>query len=672
MKKNRLQQQAEELIESLDFSISDIKPSEFAEVHRTMTSDVSAIKGKFDYRNSPYSREIVDCLHPDHPARRIAVMKSPQTGISAGVIENGVVWIISENPGNVMMISGDLQLSKQMVDKRLDQAIDSCGLRHLIRPNAMRKRNQRTGDTSESKEFAGGSLVAGGPNNPNMFRQHSIMYGFFDDFDAAKMTDKKEGNIMELYEGRFTTFATKMKAFYISTPTIKGGSNIEMAYQRSDMRKFYMPCPICGEMIDYQFRIEVNGEKYGILFDLTREGKLDKESVRYRCQKCGKEFEEKEKYKMLNNGIWVPTNEPEDDTFYGYHINGLMLPPGSTTWVDQTQKFINCYPNGFNHPANTQKLKVFINQVLGETYAEKGKAPKGIALSQNVRNYKVGVIPESKSQKDGNGDIIMITCACDLNGKDDDVRLDYEVVAWSENLSSYSIDQGSIGTFYRGKSDEGREKWTHRVGQPRNVWDEFKEKVVTKYYDSDIDGRQFGIHILGVDVGFQSIDAHRFVDAMQYERNPIMTIGVKGQAEKKITKYANTEKSYKKSTARNSFYIIESNYYKTILSEFMDLKVSDETNQPGGFMNFPQPENGKYNSKSFFIQFESEERKEELNADGTAIGYFWDKKHSTVNNHFWDCRYYNIAVKDIFSRTYLEIHKVKDGSWEDYCLMVKG
>ena len=78
------------IIDSANVEISDIKPSEWCEENRYMTADVSSRPGMFTYDNSPYTREIVDCLSPDHPARMVAVIKGAQIGFSTSVIEAGI------------------------------------------------------------------------------------------------------------------------------------------------------------------------------------------------------------------------------------------------------------------------------------------------------------------------------------------------------------------------------------------------------------------------------------------------------------------------------------------------------------------------------------------------------------------------------------------------------
>jgi len=107
--------------------LSDILPSIWTEQNRHMDSSVSRYKGRFSYNITPYSREIVDTLSPDHPAKIVSVMKGAQIGFSTGVIEPGIGWIISQNPGNILLLTGHSDLSEEAIQK-VDHMIDSCGL----------------------------------------------------------------------------------------------------------------------------------------------------------------------------------------------------------------------------------------------------------------------------------------------------------------------------------------------------------------------------------------------------------------------------------------------------------------------------------------------------------------------------------------------------------------
>jgi len=281
-----IESQIENLISSDDYLISNVRPSDFAEEHRVMGTEVTAYPGPFKYDRTPYLREVVDCLMPDHPAKKIAVMKASQVGFSTGVIENGIAYLISENPGPILLAARDEDLVKDMMDKKIEDVIESCGLRHLIRPNVVRARNQRTGDTSKGKEFPGGNLRAFSIQKPGRMRQISVQYGFLDDFEAAP-ADKRAGGAAKLFETRFDSYFDKMKIFYISTPETKHNSNIEPLYNRGDQRKYFVPCPCCGDFITLEWKTKSKrGKKAGITYKLDDDKELIKGSVGYTCQSC--------------------------------------------------------------------------------------------------------------------------------------------------------------------------------------------------------------------------------------------------------------------------------------------------------------------------------------------------------------------------------------------------
>ena len=271
---NELANQLSDLFKSIPKARMELSPSQYAEKYRTLTSDVSTIIGKFKYDLTPYLREIVDTLSPYNLAKIIVVMKGAQIGFTEGVIVNGILWIIANNPGNIMALSANDELSKEMIESRLDQGISSCGITDLIRPNTIKKRNQRTGDTARYKEFAGGRLFAGGLNSINkLAKQRSIKYGMFDDYDSAPIADKDQGSLFELLQQRFSTAANSMKQYYISTPETKP-SNIENIYLKGDQRKWKVPCPKCGVYIEILWYQKKDNEKVGIVYDLSKSGKL--------------------------------------------------------------------------------------------------------------------------------------------------------------------------------------------------------------------------------------------------------------------------------------------------------------------------------------------------------------------------------------------------------------
>ena len=239
-----------------NYKVIKEKPSDWVEKNVYLTGDLSRYQGFLKYELTPYSREIIDNLSPESPVEMMAVMKCAQSGISKSVIYSGICYIISETPAPILFTAADVELAKLSVRTSLDPMLELSGVSKLIRPNVIKKKNQRTGDTDFSKEFAGGSLIALGVNNPNKWRQYSVKYIFADDWEAAPRSDKKEGSVRSLMENRATSYGTTKKLFYISTPAIKQTSNIEEVYDLGDKRKWHWECPHCKTYIPMEWQIK--------------------------------------------------------------------------------------------------------------------------------------------------------------------------------------------------------------------------------------------------------------------------------------------------------------------------------------------------------------------------------------------------------------------------------
>lgn len=663
--------QARQLLRASEIYLSNNRPSDWAEQNRILTSDVSPFPGPFSYDKTPYSREIIDCCSPDHPAHTIAVMKGAQIGFSTTVIEPAIGYIISENPGNILFLTGHADLAEEAMTGKIDQMIDSCGLRPLIRPNVLRAKNMRTGDTNKSKEFPGGSLVAGSAGNHKLLRQRSVKFGFIDDFDAAKKSSKESGDTRKMIEQRFAAYASSKKLFYISTPELKHTSNIEPVYLLGDQRKYFVPCPCCGVPISLEWDVlDKDGNKAGITWELDNDNNLISESVRYTCQECGDFFKDNHKYDMNARGEWKPTAKPSEPGYYSYHLSALYAPPGMYSWEHYVRQYLEACPPGEDR--KEELYKTFVNLCLGLPYEPVKQEIKANDLQRkNIRNYDIGIVPESLSIADGNGKIVLLTMACDLNGKVEDARLDWEVVAWSESGSCYSVDHGSIGTFVPRediiKNRVDRERWTYDYPHQNNVWDVLRE-LQNKTYPTDT-GKSMKVLCTGIDCGHHSVYAYNYID----RSNPPMTIGLKGKDADKYIPFGRDIKSFRPAKERPKLFLVEVGQVKDELSECIKLKWNEnvDSSQPARYLNFPTPANGKYLFKNFFSHYESEQKIIEAK-EGQPVAARWVKRSGNSQNHMWDVKVYNYAVRDIIVAEICKAMKKTTSTWKDYVDVVMG
>ncbi len=636
-----------DIVESGNVHISDIKPSDWTEENMVMQKP---FPGPFKYSRTPYTREIIDCLTQTHPAKWIAVMKGAQIGFSSGVIYPGVGWLIKNNPGNTVITVGDPDLIEKSMEK-LDLMIDSCQLRSYIKPQVQRNRANKSGDTNFKKEFPGGYVSILNAGKHKGIRQIDLQYGFFDDFESVKSSSKESGDTRKLLEQRFAAYADTHKIFYISTPELEETSNIKPAYLLGDQRKYLIPCPCCGEFIELKWSVPIetdeNGKMGGITWQLDENGKLISESVGYTCQKCGEWFNDKNKNELLNQGYWKPTAEPSKLGYYSYHISSLYAPLGMYDWEHYVNNYLECHPVG--QPRDENLYKTHVNVCLGETYEAPGESIKPNQLQLNIRTYNIGIIPENQSIADGNGKIVMLTCAADLGGRVaginseyDDVRLDYEVIAHSESGSTYSIKHGSLGTFianqsWKKKEEITREMWSYDISKPNNVWKEF-DKILGESYQLD-NGGKMKISITGIDTGFAEAQVFNYID-----RSNFVIVGLKGDKEDKYVPMHIEQASFKVSVSRPNLFMVRVGQLKDKLMariNFKWQKGSDDP-QPPGYLNFPLPSDGAYLYENYFSHYEAEHRILDKNGN-----FIWAKKTASSQNHHFDVNIYNTAVKDI-------------------------
>lgn len=659
---------------------------EWAERTLILPEETTRYPGSLDMDWTPYWREVLGHGHPSSPTRTVSVMKGSQSGYTTNVLIPLMCYVISENPDPILFTAADQNMAAKTIADRLDPVLHASGLSYLIRPHVIKRGNGPTGDTKLDKQFAGGGLTARGTSNPDTFRMFSAKIVLADDWDTAPANVGKEGEPKGLIQGRQTMYGDSALTYFGSTPTRTLTSQILKQYLLGTQKKWHWPCPHCGEYMVMDFRIELGDEKFaGIVWELDRYKKLIKDSIFFKCPHCEALTNERDKYDLNKAGIWVSqVEQPVEDLHESYSINGLIIPPGFTNWTTIVQEYLSANPPGerTNAVANT----TWLNQRMGLPSEESGEEPRVTELMKNTRTYQPGIVPDLTCAKDGNGRIMMLTLSCDLNGimkpELQDVRLDWELVAHTTTGVTYSVDHGSIGTFKRNvhktqeerDADGDRVKWTANHGIKNSVWKDF-EDIMRKIYplESDLqpkageskgDDQGRSVDITIVDTGFCNSQAMQFIESI----DDCFIFGVKGRIEKNYRPIIRDTEPVKRSKeSPNNLYIIEVNQIKDELAAHMQLREAEDGSFPSGYMNFPEPRDGKYTMKSFFNQYEAERRVEEIH-NGTVVGYKWEKKNNDVQNHFWDVRVYNLVAPliyfDIFKRS--DPARYKNYSWEDF------
>lgn len=660
------------------FSFKTVKlpPSQWAEQNVILPREVTTHAGKLDYNLSPYTREVIDCMDPRSSVESAAVMKCIQSGFTDTVVVPLLCYTIVEDPAPSLFASGDDDLVRDTVNQKLDPVVHASDIQKYLIKNVVKKGNHKSPDTDTYKEFRGGS-IKGITYKANKLRMFSVKKIIADELDNAKFVDKDEGNVITLLENRASSYGGKKKTLYISSPTIKGRSNIEYVYNRGDKRLWNWKCPHCNQYFPVLWKVDrEDGSFGGMKWEYDAEGIVIPESIHYECQLCTGKIQHREKYNLNLSGKWIPTCKPKRKEYRSYKLNALVLPPGNTSWEELVSLWLEACPP--NQPVNQDFLKPFINTRLGDLWEEKGREIKANALQNNHRAYEVGVVPDVLSNDKGSGKIALITLVCDLGGVmqegNEDVRVDYEFVAHTTNGQTYRIEHGSIGTFKNERqknakdkdSDNSRLKMTYRHGHPNSVWPEVQKLIDRELIGQD--GVVYNVDLTLIDTAHFTHLAYDFIKGLN---NPFV-VGTRGLGEDDVRKLDRDTPIIKRSQElKGQLYLLQVNQIKDLLASNMGLTVGIDGYQPNGFMNFPVASGGRYQYDTYFRHYEAEKRVPIMNGS-VEVGYQWKKKHSTVQNHFFDIAVYTLAAPEIFIDV-LKLHsknksKYANFTWGDWCL----
>lgn len=453
--------------------------SEWADKHRRLSSKASAEPGPWRTGRTPYLREPMDCLSSNSPIQRVVMMFAAQTGkTEAG--SNWLGYTIDHAPGPLLAVQPTVEMAKRLSKQRLESLINETPcLAEKIAP----ARSRDSGNTMFSKEYPGGLLLLTGANSATGLRSTPCRYIFMDEVDAFPLDVDGEGDPVSLAEKRATTFARR-KILLTSTPTVKDFSRIEAEYQRSDQRRFYVPCPCCKAM-------------QWLKWPQLKWERDEPSTAVYECEVCGERFAEIHKPAMLRQGEWRAT-APSDGKTAGFQLSGLYSPLGWLSWADMVDDFLRA-------KADAPMLKSFVNTRLAETWEEDyASKVSAVALMERCEGYLPGQLPDGA---------LAVTIGVDVQGGGGSVgdRLAVSVWAWGRHEEGWLIDHQEI------------------MGDPcqAEVWQQLD--VIVQHEWEHASGRKVRADVVAVDSG-----GHATAEVYQYarERQPQGVIAIKGQSQR--------------------------------------------------------------------------------------------------------------------------------------------
>lgn len=449
-------------------------------------------------------------------------------------------------------------------------------------------------NTLEKKSFLGATWDIKGGKSARNFRRMSKDVAQYDELSAFDSDIDGEGSATEIGDGRLDQ-APFPKSIRGSTPKIKGLCQIEAAFLSCEFRFYrFVKCPHCGAL-------------FPLKFELLRWDKGKPETAHFVCPENGCVMFYRDLKSMDSGGRWQTLDgfyyNDETDTFHNPAGEKIDKPRrlGARIWAAYSylrpwswlvDKWLQAIAD--EKTGKVEKLKAFVNTLLGETYEERGESVNAGAIGDSERledyHYDTGI---------PNG-VLYITGGVDVQGGQNP-RLELELVGWGEGDESWSLDYVIIN----GDPAEP-DVWAHLDSQFDRV---FKR----------LDGVELRVSGAFVDSGYETQKVYDYTRPRKI-RNIFATKGV-------LTGITVNKGTYQGEGRRRTI-LRTMNVSEAKTTVFRRLKKDE----PGpGYCHFPN-----WYPERYFKGLANEEKREKRKR-GVVVGYEWVQKGF---NEPIDCRVY--------------------------------
>ena len=380
-------------------------------------------KGPWRNERTPYLVGPMDAMSEGSPFQRVVMQFATQMG-KTEVLYNAVLQRIHRSPLDMMIVQPTLQDAKDHSRERFMPTVRRMPsvLTKLAAPTS-----RDESSTWQTKSILGGStLFFAGANSARSLASKPLGLVVCDEIDGWPQDVDGEGRPLDIVAERMSNFPNR-KMLVCSTPTVRGFSLIESEYLASDRRRFYVPCPHCGDSQVLEWGATT---EWGLKWLKTPTGEPRPDTAVYVCRHCAAAIGERNKADMLPAGVWVPEAPgAASGKVAGFQISKLYSPLGWRSWawmVEQWDKAMEAARAG-----DSTKLKTFINTNLAETFEEQGDKADEHALRRRAADIPVRVVTW--------GCYVMT-----LGGDGQGDRLEAYAWAWGRGMERQLVDRQVI------------------------------------------------------------------------------------------------------------------------------------------------------------------------------------------------------------------------------------
>jgi len=409
-------------------------PIEYNEERRYLPTSVTSDPGYINFDRTPYWIEILECFDVRSPVREVAVLKAVQTAYST-ILESILLYFAGHvRTAPVMYANATIDMARARINNNYIPMFEQSGMSHIFQSSHVENSRKQGITKSQIQWIGGGYMVPRGAQTPHMMRDISILLMLMDELDA--WPEVIDGNPVQLFKDRTTGFTDVRKIFMGSTPSIVGGSKIDIQYERGDKRKYLIRCLKCGMPQELRFDGKNdNGKHYGLEWEMK--GKtLDIDSVRYHCKNCLNPHMEHDKIRMITkeNAYWEPTEDPDEPFLRSYQVTGMMS--RRSPWYKGVSMYLEAFDKN-GKVKDFSALQRWYNNFLAKSIQiYSGKVSFSMASAHRRPWYRKNEIPNTEIEKYCPSEILLLTCTVDVHKG----NLAVAVWGWTAGMRCWLID----------------------------------------------------------------------------------------------------------------------------------------------------------------------------------------------------------------------------------------
>lgn len=587
----------------------DLTVSEWADRYRRLSPESSAEAGPWRTSRTPYLKEPMDSF-TDPRVRKVVIVAGSQIGKTECEL-NCLAYLMDQDPGTVLFIQPTLEDAKKFSRLRVEPMIRDCP--RLRRKVHSVERGGKQAKTVLQKSFPGGMLMMVGSNAASALASTPARYIIGDERDRWALSAGKEGDPWRLAEARQTTFYNA-KAIEVSTPTVKGASNIERAYAEGTQERWVTRCPHCGEWHDIQFD-DIRFKHESDRINGRRVFRLTSPPV-WVCPSCGCISTEREMRAAPSR--WEADNPSAlaQNRTRSFWLNAFCSP--WTPWSKVCLSFLESKDD-------PQRLQVVYNTLFGKLWEDRGDTVGDDEMLARREDYGTREDGTPVELPDG---ALVVTVGVDTQ----DNRLEYEVVGHGRWGETWGVEKGVI----MGRPDTD-EVWERLDGVVSHVW---------RWRD----GRGVKASVTCVDSG-----GHYTQEVYERcrERQTARVFAIKGKGGEGIPYTSVPTKVSIRDKRRTCWlYTVGVDAGKALIMS--SLKVQE----PGPkYCHFPR---GKGYDEAYFAGLLSERLV--LSTAPTGNRWRWEKIPGHERNEALDCRNYALAALEILNPDWDRLERARHGS----------